>query len=476
VTTLNLQLALSQQGIVIPRSTDNLEAYDDLLRGTKYLISDTKDGNIKARQLFEKATGIDSRYSAAYALLALTYFQGWVHSFNPDPDALERALQLARHATALDDSLAAAHSILAGIYVQKALNNQALTEAQRGIALDANSADSYIWLAEVLNNQGKPTDALAAAEKAVRLNPLNSANYVFEEGLAYSQLGRWQEAIPALKACLERYPDHLWARAWLAGDYFNLGDRDAARAETAQVERLVALNPSAVGYSALAFILNAQDKPNEALNAADKGIRLDSRNRPILFQQAIAYSQLGRWDEAIAALKRYLALFPDDLFAHVTLAWNYSAVGEMDAARAEIGEVQRVLTLDRSGTAYAGLAEVMNDTGRPADALAATEKAMLLDPKNGEYLYEQGRAYTQLGRWEEAISAMKRFVARHPNQIWPRLDLAVDYVELGQENAAQGEVAEIVRIDPQFSLKKGVEGEFPAQRERAADLRKAGLK
>src|SRR5207253_4588948 len=28
VTTLNLQLALSQQGFVIPRSTDNLEAYD----------------------------------------------------------------------------------------------------------------------------------------------------------------------------------------------------------------------------------------------------------------------------------------------------------------------------------------------------------------------------------------------------------------------------------------------------------------
>ncbi len=34
VTTLNLQIGLSQQGVVIPRSTENLEAYDDLLRGT----------------------------------------------------------------------------------------------------------------------------------------------------------------------------------------------------------------------------------------------------------------------------------------------------------------------------------------------------------------------------------------------------------------------------------------------------------
>src|SRR6516165_6255211 len=54
-TTLNLQLALSQQGVLIPRSTDNLEAYDDVLRGAEYLLSFTRDGNLKAREMFEKA-------------------------------------------------------------------------------------------------------------------------------------------------------------------------------------------------------------------------------------------------------------------------------------------------------------------------------------------------------------------------------------------------------------------------------------
>jgi len=39
VTTLNLQIALSEEGVMIPRSTDNLEAYDDVLRGTEYLLS-----------------------------------------------------------------------------------------------------------------------------------------------------------------------------------------------------------------------------------------------------------------------------------------------------------------------------------------------------------------------------------------------------------------------------------------------------
>ena len=43
VTTLNLQISLSRRGLVYPRSTENLEAYDDLLRGTEYLMSLTRD-------------------------------------------------------------------------------------------------------------------------------------------------------------------------------------------------------------------------------------------------------------------------------------------------------------------------------------------------------------------------------------------------------------------------------------------------
>jgi adenylate cyclase len=69
VTTLNLQLALSQQGVLIPRTTDNLEAYDDLLRGTEYLLELTNDGNARAQSMFEKAIQLDPKYAAAYGYL-----------------------------------------------------------------------------------------------------------------------------------------------------------------------------------------------------------------------------------------------------------------------------------------------------------------------------------------------------------------------------------------------------------------------
>ena len=71
---------------------------------------------------------------------------------------------------------------------------------------------------------------------------------------------------------------------------------------------------------------------------------------------------------------------------------------------------------------------------------------------------------------------MKGFVALHPDQVWPHFDLVVDYVELGQDDVARSEIAKVLRLDSTCSLQKAAEAEFPAQRQRAAELAKAGLK
>jgi adenylate cyclase len=258
VATLNLQLALSEQGFLIPRSTENLEAYDDLLRGMEDFVSLTKNGNVKARQMFEKAIALDPKYALAYADLGWNYWFGWGFGFNPDPNGLQRALELEQQAVALDDSLAIAHSALARIYLSMGPYDQAVSEAQRGIALDPNSADGYFWLADILNSQVKPAEALEAVETAMRLNPLNRDTYLYEQGLAYSLLGRRKEAIPALKRDLVRYPDQFGAHSFLGSDYSFLGDEEGARAEAVAVERAIAVSPNSLtAYVALADLLNS---------------------------------------------------------------------------------------------------------------------------------------------------------------------------------------------------------------------------
>ena len=112
VTTLKLQLTLQEQGYIVRKHTDNLEAYDSFLRGMEYFWRFTKEANAQARQMFEKAVALDPQYAEAYAWLGWTYWLEWVWRWSADPQTLERALALAQQAVALDDSLPVAHSLL----------------------------------------------------------------------------------------------------------------------------------------------------------------------------------------------------------------------------------------------------------------------------------------------------------------------------------------------------------------------------
>jgi adenylate cyclase len=109
------------------------------------------------------------------------------------------------------------------------------------------------------------------------------------------------------------------------------------------------------------------------------------------------------------------------------------------------------------------------------------EKAMRLNPHYPPvYLFFLGEAYRFTGRYEEAIAAYKRALTRNPDLLPVHIMLAVIYSELGREEEARAEVAEVLKISPKYSL-EGVRQMWPykdqavLERELAA-LRKAGLK
>ncbi len=88
----------------------------------------------------------------------------------------------------------------------------------------------------------------------------------------------------------------------------------------------------------------------------------------------------------------------------------------------------------------------------PAEALAAAEKAIHIDPHNKIYLRQEGCADTQLGRWEEAVSVLKSFLASFPDSPYGHGELAIDYSRLRPRQDARAEVAEVLRLNPQFTM------------------------
>ena len=241
VTTLRVEVQEAEQARVRRVPTENLNAYEVLLRGREYFSRFTKEAAAQARQMYEKAIALDSQYAAAYAALGLTYWVEWALQWSEDPQSLERAAELAQKAVTLDDSLPGAHRLLG--YVSLWKNRQhdlAIAEGERDLALDPNNAEGYVTLANILTFAGRPEEAIGLLEKGMRLNPRapNYWFYLFELGHAYHWLGQTEKAIALQKRVLLLNPNNFVAHLELATIYDELGREEEARAEVAEALKL----------------------------------------------------------------------------------------------------------------------------------------------------------------------------------------------------------------------------------------------
>ena len=92
-------------------------------------------------------------------------------------------------------------------------------------------------------------------------------------------------------------------------------------------------------------------------------------------------------------------------------------------------------------------------------------------------MYAVGDAYVELGRYDEGTDLLKRHIAVYHNNLVAYLFLAIADTELGRDQDARGEAAEVMRISPHFVLASvlGTKN-FSLHKNWEPDLRKAGLK
>jgi len=99
------------------------------------------------------------------------------------------------------------------------------------------------------------------------------------------------------------------------------------------------------------------------------------------------------------------------------------------------------------------LAIYLNYTGRYKEALPLVRKAMRLDPYYPSmYLELLGGVYLGLEEYEKAVEVYKMLVVREPNRIMGHRGLAIAYIRLGREEQARLEVAELLKLFPEYSL------------------------
>jgi adenylate cyclase len=106
----------------------------------------------------------------------------------------------------------------------------------------------------------------------------------------------------------------------------------------------VDLEPSGGESNAIyGHTLEVSGKPEECLAYINKALRLQPFPNPWYpWLQGRCLRQLGRYDEATAAIKRAIALSPSVVFIRAYLVETYVAAGRLEEARAEAEEVLRL--------------------------------------------------------------------------------------------------------------------------------------
>jgi len=259
--------------------------------------------------------------------------------------------------------------------------------------LNPHDAESYLFIGTVLDFIGRSGEAIEAIKEAMRLNPHYSAIYAPNLAIAYRNLGQYQEAIASLEEALSLNPYWVVTYWEIANNYLDLWathkDEDS----------------------------QALDK---AITMTEKCVAIDDSFRGIAFLFIQIYLNKRQYEKALAEAEKLIDSDP-----------NYA-------------------------DSYGVLAVIFLYMGRLEESIEMIEKAMRLNPAiPAWYLTVLGAAYASSDRRSEAIATYKRVFDRNPTHrgaFDTHINLAILYIELDQDENAQAEVEELLKLVPNFSV------------------------
>jgi len=228
----------NHSSVLKSRGTNNFEAYDAFLMGQKFIGKRTKQGYDQAMAAYRQALEIDPKYARVYGAMAVTLTRGYRYQWTDLAviEARERALDLANKAAQLNPRSPQIYWALGYVRLHRHEYNEAQSAAKQSVALSPNYADGYALLANIANWRGKPSDAVQYIQKATNLNPHHTFQYSSTLGLALYYLGRYQDAIAALREAIAGNESALNPRLFLAATFVRLGQMDDAAWEIEQVK------------------------------------------------------------------------------------------------------------------------------------------------------------------------------------------------------------------------------------------------
>jgi len=259
--------------------------------------------------------------------------------------------------------------------------------------------------------------------------PNHADQIALERALAVYDQGRAQQAEPALRDLVHRYPGNFAATETLGLIYAESGNFTSA---LPLLEKACRLRPSSpLGLANLGAILLKTNRIPEAVKALQRSLSLDPKNPETQSSLGQALLEAGNAAQAAAAFSAAAAGKPGD--ANITYNW---ALALFNAGKfKEAGEVlDRHPAKESSAEAQSLLADIEEKRGHYEAAVEHFKAAAEIDPSETN-LYALGIEFMRHWTFPAAIKVYEFATSKYPSST--RLQLGLGVAEYGNNDYAR---------------------------------------
>jgi len=218
---------------------NSLDAWDLVMRALWHYWRVTRQDNVVAQALLEKAITIDPNYGQALSVLATSHMSGvhlgWAELGSTAPIAERAALA----AVAADSEDPWAHNALGSVYFSTRRLDDSLAEFELALQLNPNFSFAQAFYGVTLCYSGRWQEGDLAVRRALRLSPRDPSSTLYYGIAAYAQfIGRnYDEAIRLARESLRQRGDFVGGHRVLTAAAGMAGYHEVATAALGELRR-----------------------------------------------------------------------------------------------------------------------------------------------------------------------------------------------------------------------------------------------
>jgi TolB-like protein len=240
VAAIEPQLYAAENFRAQRKPPDSMDAWDLVMRALSHFWRVTRQDNMTAQALLEKAIAIDPGYGQASGVLAASHMfcahMGWADMASVAPIAENAALAAIR----ADGEDPWAHFALGSVHLYSRRFDDSLAEFELALRLNPNFSFAQGYYSLTLSYCGRWQEAAQAVSRAVRLSPRDPFLAIYQGIAAYAQfLGRnYDEAMLLARQAARERAEFVGAHRVLTSAAGMAGQTEVAAAALRELRRV----------------------------------------------------------------------------------------------------------------------------------------------------------------------------------------------------------------------------------------------